>query len=248
MLARKVTWETKEPTMPYAQAGDIRLYYEVHGDGPPVLLVPGLGADTRLFSNVVPLLATSRQAVVLDPRGGGLSDKPAGRYSIEQMADDVVGLLGALGIASADVVGYSMGGKIALQLAACYPELVDHLVLCATAPRAPVTRLFSRRWFMTNLVSRIPVFRKADGQPSYAFEAQRQASRSFDGRGLLPLVKASTLIIRARRDRIVPPSDAAELQRIPGSSLVDLPGGHLTLVLVHGKVLGGAISSFLSET
>jgi len=157
VLARKVTWETKEPTMPYAQAGDIRLYYEVHGDGPPVLLVPGLGADTRLFSNVVPLLATSRQVVVLDPRGGGLSDKPAGRYSIEQMADDVVGLLGALGIASADVVGYSMGGKIALQLAACYPELVDHLVLCATAPSAPVTRLFSRR-FMMDLVSspRVP--------------------------------------------------------------------------------------------
>ena len=62
------------------------------------------------------------------------------------------------------------------------------------------------------------------------FEAQRQASKSFDGRGLLAQVKATTLIIRARRDRIVPASDAAELQKIPGSSLVDLPGGHLTLV------------------
>ena len=92
------------------------------------------------------------------------------------------------------------------------------------------------------------MFRKADGQPAYAFEAQRQASRSFDGRGLLPQVKASTLIIRARRDRIVPPSGAAELQSIPGSSLVDLPGGHLTLVMVHGKVLAETISSFLSET
>jgi len=233
--------------MPYAQVGDIKLYYEVHGDGPPVLLVPGLGADTRLFSNVVPLLAASRQVVVLDPRGGRLSDKPAGPYSIEQMADDVAGLFGALGVGCADVVGYSMGGKIALQLAACHPELVDHLVLCATAPSAPVTRLFSRR-FMMDLVSRIPVFRKADGQPAYAFEAQRQASRSFDGRGLLPQVKASTLIIRARRDRIVPPSGAAELQSIPGSSLVDLPGGHLTLVMVHGKVLAETISSFLSET
>ena len=91
------------------------------------------------------------------------------------------------------------------------------------------------------------MLRKADGQPSYAFEAQRQASKSFDGRGLLSQVKASTLIIRARRDRIVPASDAAELQRIPGSSLVDLPGGHLTLVMVHGKVLAEAISSFLSE-
>jgi 3-oxoadipate enol-lactonase len=232
--------------MPYAQVGDIKLYYEVHGDGPPILLIPGLGADTRLFFNVVPLLAPSHQVVVLDPRGGGQSDKPAGQYSIEQMADDVAGLFGTLGVASADVVGYSMGGKIALQLAACHPELVDHLVLCATAPRPPVTLRFSRRWLM-GLVSRIPMMRKADGQPSYAFEAQRQAARSFDGGGLLPQIKASTLIIRARRDRVVPASDAAELEKIPGSSLVDLPGGHLTLVMVHGKVLAEAISSFVSE-
>jgi len=232
--------------MPYAQVGDIKLYYEVHGDGPPILLIPGLGADTRLFFSVVPLLATFHRVVVLDPRGGGRSDKPTGQYSIEQMADDVAGLLGTLGVATADVVGYSMGGKIALQLAAGRPDLVDHLILCATAPKPPVTRRFSRRWFMMDLVSRIPMLRKADGQPSYAFEAQRRASRSFDGRGLLPQVKASTLIIRARRDRIVPASDAAELQKISGSSLVDLPGGHLTLVMVHGKVLAEAISSFTS--
>ena len=118
-----------------------------------------------------------------------------------------------------------MGGKIALQLAATHPELVDHFVLGATAARPTVTRRFSRRWFMMDLISRIPVLRKADGQPSYAFEAQRQASKSFDGRGLLTQVKATTLIIRARRDRIVPASDAAELQNIPGSSLVDLPEG-----------------------
>jgi 3-oxoadipate enol-lactonase len=233
--------------MPYAQVGDIKLYYEVHGHGPPVVLIPGLGADTRLFFNVVPLLATLHQVVVVDPRGGGRSDKPAGDYSIEQMAEDVAGLFGTLGIASADVVGYSMGGKIALQLATGHPELIDHLILGATAARPAVTRRFSRRWFMMDLVSRIPVLRKADGQPSYAFEAQRQASKSFDGRRLLPQVKARTLIIRARRDRIVPASDAAELQKIPSSSLVDLPGGHLTLVMAHGKAFAEAISSFLSE-
>jgi 3-oxoadipate enol-lactonase len=219
----------------------------MHGHGPPIILIPGLGADTRLFSDVVPPLATSYQVVVVDPRGGGQSDKPRGQYSIEQMADDVAGMFGILGVASADVVGYSMGGKIALQLAADHPELVDHLVLAATAPGPVVTRWFSRRWLMMDVVSRIPIVRKADGQPSYAFEAQRKASKSFDGRGLLSQVKASTLIVRARRDRIVPASDAAELQRIPGSSLVDLPGGHLTLVMVHGKVLAEAISSFLSK-
>ncbi|HTT88252.1 MAG TPA: alpha/beta hydrolase [Acidimicrobiales bacterium] len=252
ITVRLLPWDeralrARKVVMPYAEVGDIKLYYEVHGAGPPILLIPGLGADTRLFSKVVPLLATSRQVVVIDPRGGGQSDKPAGPYSIEQMADEVAELFGTLGVANADVVGYSMGGKIALQLAACRPELVDHLVLCATAASPAVTRRFSWRSFMMDLVSRIPLWRKVDGQPSHAFEAQRQASRSFDGRGLLPQVKAGTLIIRARRDRIVPATDAAELQKIPGSLLVDLPGGHLSLVIVHGKVLAEAISSFLSE-
>jgi len=105
--------------MPYAQAGDIKLYYEVHGSGDPLVLIPGLGSDTRLFSTVVPRRLSERnRVVVLDPRGGGQSDKPAGPYSIGQMTDDVAGLMGALGIARAHVMGYSMGGKIALQLAA----------------------------------------------------------------------------------------------------------------------------------
>ncbi len=140
-----------------------------------------------------------------------------------------------------------MGGKIALQLAAGHPELVDHLVLAATAARPAVTRRLSRRWLMMDVVSRIPLLRTADGQPSYAFEAQRQASKAYDGRGLLPQVKATTLVIRARRDRIVPASDAAEFQNIPASSLVDMPGGHPILVIVHGQLLAEAISSFLRE-
>lgn len=233
--------------MPYADVGDIRLHYETHGEGPPVILIPGLGADTRLFANVIPLLASRYRVVALDPRGGGRSDKPTGGYTIEQMADDVTGLFAALCIAKADVVGYSMGGKIALRLAASHPELVDHLVLVATAASPLVTRRFSLRWLMTDAVPGLPLFRMLDRQPSHAFEAQRRASRTFDGRGLLAAVKADTLIIRARRDRIVPGSDAYELRKIPGSSTVDLPGGHLTLALLHGRVLAEAISSFLSE-
>jgi 3-oxoadipate enol-lactonase len=231
----------------YAQVGDIKLFYEVHGEGSPVVLIPGLGADTRLFFNVVPILAVRHKVIVVDPRGGGQSDKPTGDYSIEQMADDVAALFGALELARADVVGYSMGGKIALQLAADHPELVDHLVLGATAVRPPVKSRFSWRWFMLDVVSRIPMLHRADGQPTYAFEAQRRASQYFDGRPLLARVRASTLIIRARRDRIVPAGDTAELEMIWGSSPVELPGGHLTLLMVHGKAFAEAIASFLSE-
>jgi len=233
--------------MPSAQAGDIKLYYEVRGSGDPLVLIPGLGSDTRLFSTVIPRLAERNRVVVLDPRGGGQSDKPAGPYSIGQMTDDVAGLMDALGIARAHVMGYSMGGKIALQLAADHPELVDHLILGATAARPPITRRFTRRWLMVDVISRIPVLRKVDGQPTFAFEAQRRASAAFDGRTLLTKVTASTLIIRARRDRIVSPSATKELLAIPMSSLVELPGGHITLVMMHGGELAGAVSSFLES-
>lgn len=233
--------------MPYAEAGDIRLHYEVHGSGDPLLLIPGLGSDSRFFRLLVPSLAERRQVLVVDPRGGGRSDKPPGPYSIWQMARDVARVMRELGIARAHVLGYSMGGKIALQLAADRPELVDHLILGATAARPPVTRRFSRRWLMVDVISRIPLWRGVDAQPTYAFEAQRRASAQFDGRPLLAKVTARTLIIRARRDHIVPPSATKELLAIPASSLVDLPGGHITLVVLHGVRLAAAVSAFLES-
>ncbi len=233
--------------MPYAQAADIKLYYEVQGRGDPLLLIPGLGSDARFFTTLVPRLAERNQVVAVDPRGGGRSDKPAGPYCIPQMAGDTATLMRELGIARAHVLGYSMGGKIALQLAADRPELLDHLILGATAARPLVTRRFSRRWLMVDVISRIPLWRRVDAQPTYAFEAQRSASAQFDGRPLLAKVTARTLIIRARRDHIVPPSATEELLAIPGSSLVDLPGGHITLVALHGVKLAAAVSSFLES-
>ncbi len=231
--------------MPHAQVGDIKLFYEEHGSGDPLVLIPGLGSGTGLFSTVVQRLADRHRVVVIDPRGGGESDKPAGPYSIGQMTDDVAGLMGALGITRTHVMGYSMGGKIALQLAADHPELVDHLILAATSAGPLVTRRLSRAWLMVDIISRIPVWRKFDAQPTYAFESQRRASVAFDGRTLLTKVTASTLIIQAKRDHIVSPSATKELLAIPMSSLIELPGGHVTLVMIHGKEVAGAVSSFL---
>ena len=99
----------------------IELYYESQGTGPAVLLVPGLGADTRLFGGVIGPLAGTCQVIAFDPRGAGRSEKPPGPYTVEQMANDAHGLLDVLGIEHAVVVGYSMGGRIALSLALDHP-------------------------------------------------------------------------------------------------------------------------------
>jgi pimeloyl-ACP methyl ester carboxylesterase len=146
--------------MPLASVNGIELYYERHGLGPELLLVPGLGADTRLFGGITGPLSTTYQVIVFDPRGAGWSDKPPGPYTIEQMANDALGLLDLLGIEGAVVVGYSMGGRIALSLVFDHPTRVRRVVLAATSASTPPTRVFGRRWLVLEVLRRLPTPRR----------------------------------------------------------------------------------------
>lgn len=118
--------------MPTIATNGINLYYELHGRGPLVVLIPGLGYDGWMYSRMIPGLAEQFQVISIDNRGSGRSDKPAGPYTAQMLAADVIGLLDELGAAKAHIVGHSMGGFIAQALAIDYPERVDKLVLSAT--------------------------------------------------------------------------------------------------------------------
>ncbi len=235
--------------MPLVQVNGIDLYYERLGDGPPVVVVPGLGADSRQFMPFATDLASGGfSALVLDPRGAGRSSKPHQPYSVEQMADDVSGLVSALGIAPVVLVGYSLGGRIAMCLAARHPEQVNRLVLAATSAHDRKPCILGARWLVFNLLARLPKPRPLDSQPSYAFENQRRAAAAFDGRPLLATIRMPTLVVRATRDRIVPRVVSGGLAEIPGARVAELPGGHLSLVLARHRELAAAITGFLSET
>ena len=118
--------------MPTIATNGTNLYYELHGSGPLLVLIPGLGYDGWMYSRMIPGLAEQFQVVSIDNRGSGLSDKPAGPYTAQMLAADVIGLLDEFGAAKAHIVGHSMGGFIAQALAIEYPERVDKLVLSAT--------------------------------------------------------------------------------------------------------------------
>ena len=121
--------------MPHADAGDIGLYYEVHGDGPPLLMHPGFGATTEVYFSNTPALAERFRVIVFDPRGSGRSGTAAPPdVSMATFADDAVAVMQAAGAARAHVFGTSFGGMVAQHIALAYPERVLGLVLACTTP------------------------------------------------------------------------------------------------------------------
>jgi 3-oxoadipate enol-lactonase len=120
--------------MPKVQSNGISLYYEVHGDGQPLILLHGLGSSTRDWEFQVPEFSRRYQVITLDMRGHGQSDKPEGPYSIPMFAADVAGLMQALGVKSAHIVGLSLGGAVAFQFAIDHPAMVKTLTIVNSAP------------------------------------------------------------------------------------------------------------------
>jgi 3-oxoadipate enol-lactonase len=120
--------------MKFADNDGVRLAYEEHGDGDPILFVHGLGYDRLGWGPLPELLADDFRVITFDNRGVGDSDVPEGPYAVPQMAADAVAVLDATGVESAHVFGASLGGFIAQELALSYPERVRKLVLASTAP------------------------------------------------------------------------------------------------------------------
>jgi pimeloyl-ACP methyl ester carboxylesterase len=121
--------------MPYAPVNDLNLYYEIHGEGRPTLLLPGAYMSTDSMGPLLTPLAATRQVIALDPQGHGRTadiDRP---LTYEQMADDAAGLAAHLGLEDVDVVGYSMGGGIGLQMTIRHRGLVRRAALASASFR-----------------------------------------------------------------------------------------------------------------
>jgi pimeloyl-ACP methyl ester carboxylesterase len=122
-----------DPQTGYAPVNRLAMYYEIHGEGPPLVLLHGAYMTVDLMAPLVPGLAASRRVIAVEQQGHGHTadiDRP---ITYEQMADDTAALLGHLDVDRADVVGYSMGGGVALQLAIRHPAVVRRVVVASAS-------------------------------------------------------------------------------------------------------------------
>ncbi|NGX26293.1 MAG: putative non-heme bromoperoxidase BpoC [Chlamydiae bacterium] len=117
--------------MPHLKANDLRIYYESHGDGPPLILISGFMQNLLSWEKCIPILSKHFRVIAFDNRGTGQTDAPEDSYSIEMFAQDTVALMDALDIESAHFMGSSMGTLIIQQLCLSHPEHVKKAVLCA---------------------------------------------------------------------------------------------------------------------
>ena len=232
----------------------MKIAWEERGEGPPLLLIQGLGYGRSGWGPILPGLAERHRVVLFDNRGFGESDTPEGPYTAAEMAADALQVLDEAGIERAHVLGASLGGMIAQELVAAAPERVDRLVLCCTTPGGPdavpmpeVTILLfaeaatlppevALRRFIENalgedpppeLVDELFALRQADPPDPAGWQAQAAAGMTFQG--VDTPITAPTLIVTGTADNVVDHRNADVLAaRIPGSRVELLErAGHL---------------------
>src|SRR5690348_12713118 len=147
--------------MPQVLSNGIKIYYEVIGVGEPLILLPGIGTDVSEYNRIVLPLSRYFRVISIDTIGTGRSDMPDIPYSVEQMAEDVIAVMEAEQVTHANVLGVSIGGRIALALALQHPARVKKLILVSSAARATTRTLWSH---FLGLVLKLSLFKSKYSQ------------------------------------------------------------------------------------
>lgn len=155
--------------MPKIKTNGINIYYEVHGRGKPLVLIPGLSCDIRIWTPIIHELSTHFQVLVFDNRGAGQSDSPNFAYTIKDMANDTVGLINHLGIGLPSILGHSMGGAIAQTIAADHSDLIDKLVLANSMIKLNALNVYAQEFFLNLRRDPIPKRRIFEGFVPWIF-------------------------------------------------------------------------------
>jgi 3-oxoadipate enol-lactonase len=263
--------------VPTAEVNGQTLYYEVHGEGEPLLCVMGLSADTLAWMLQVPAFSASHRTVIFDNRDVGQSSMADGPYEIVDMARDALALADALELDSFHLLGVSMGGAIAQEMALAAPERVRTLTLAVTFPAggawarklsavwaervAKVSREghvdellllnFSEEFFENEqgvAWVRDMMLQHPHPQPPEAFIRQLEACGRHDARERLPSLRVPTHVIGGEYDILVPVWKSRELaELIPGAQLTVLPGSPHGATFERAEEFNRSVLDFIAE-
>ncbi|MEA2420393.1 MAG: 3-oxoadipate enol-lactonase [Thermoleophilaceae bacterium] len=263
--------------MPTLEANGQTLYYEVHGEGEPLLCVMGLSADTLAWTLQMAAFSAKHQTVIFDNRDVGQASLADGPYEIADMAQDALALADALELDSFHLLGVSMGGAISQEIALAAPERVRTLTLAVTfAAGGPWARKLSEVWaarvrratreervdelmlltfseeFFENEQQaqwvRGMMLQNPHPQDAEAFIRQLEACGRHDARAGLRSVQLPTHVIGAERDILVPVWKSQELaELIPGAQLTVMPGAAHGVNVEGAERFNGAVLDFIAE-
>ena len=221
----------------YSDVNGLKMYYEIYGQGQPIILIHGGGSTIQTnFEKIIPLLAKNRKVIAVELQAHGRTNDRNADLSFEQDADDIATLLKNLHIDKADFLGFSNGGTTTLQIAIRHPEIVDKMILgSALAKRNGVPDWFwsfMKQAKLENMPEQLKQGYKKVAADTNGLQVMhdRDAKRMVNFKDIpdeqIKSIKAPTLIIIGDKD-VITPEHAIELHRqIINSELAIIPGGH----------------------
>jgi 3-oxoadipate enol-lactonase len=242
------------------KANGISMNYEITGKGANLVLINGAGDNLNMWYNQVPVFSKSYRVITYDVRGSGKTEIPDGEYGISVFTEDAYQLMKAIGVDGAYFLGYSMGGRIALELTLSHPELVKALILAngSVGLTPPTPEALERRQVPVEFLGRGDIKSAAEIMTADAFspdfksknpavfrkymEVKQQSKAEGIARLMRSLskpiappdlskVKCPVLIIVGENDILVQPAQGKEAHEIiTGSKLVLLPTGHAAAI------------------
>jgi pimeloyl-ACP methyl ester carboxylesterase len=226
----------------YAPVNGIKMYYEINGQGKPLVLIHGGGSTIgTTFGNIIPLLAKHHQVIAVELQAHGHTNDRDAPESFEQDADDVAGLVNYLKIAKADFFGFSNGGNTTMQIGIRHPEMVNKLIIAsAFYKREGMFKGFFEMMENANLETMPGYLKKAfleinndTAMLQNMFEKDKARMLQFkDWRAEdLSLIKAPSLIIAGDQDVATVEHTAEMAHKIPNSRLLIVPGNHGSFIL-----------------
>ena len=260
--------------MPRVAANGVELFYDLTGpeEAPVVAFVNSLSGTLEIWDGVVPALAGAWRVLRYDMRGHGRSGTVDEAITVDDLADDLVGLLDALGIAKAHVAGLSLGGMVAQALASAHPERVTSLVLMATSAYLPppefwrdraetvradgvaaVVDAVIARWFTAPFYDKAPetvarVRERFVACDPAGYARCCEAIAAMDLRQRLGRIAAPTLVLVGADDPVTPPTMAEDIRsRIPGAELTVLPKVAHLMPVERPEAVGAHLAAFLGR-